>query len=622
MKRVRSLPALWLMAAATLIPIGVLSWLGIRVLQQDGDAERQRQSDNLQVTARRLSLDLAAWLQELDARVLRGEGLTFNATGPESHRDLPLLYSASFLSAAPIRTAELAAAEMLEYQKQNLTAAADAYRRAARSNSRKVRAAALLGLGVVLLKSGDLESALGAYRELESLSDVDVAGRPAALVALNARCRALDKSGERARLRSEATTFARTLHAGGWLIDRPTFENYQDDLRRWGAPEPPVELAARTRAAIQLWQDWHDGKLPPRGQRIESVGADRVLATWATTSGRTVAWLTTANELDAAFRPLAQAWALRIGAYDDEDRVMFGDGNSAGPLLTKSETRLPFSLRAAALDAVAVDLQERKRRRLLLSSLAVAFALITAAAFGLYRTTVRQLALARQQTDFVSAVSHEFRTPLTSMRHLTDLLSTRHVTSEERRTHYYKLLTHETERLHRLVEDLLSFGRIDAGGYAWRLQPVDIGTMAAAVCADFKNEPQAQSREIVCAIEPHLPAVRADSEALSRALWNLLDNASKYSAADAPVSVSVRRAGQVVHVAVGDQGIGIRPEERESVFHKFVRGTEAKHAGIGGVGIGLTLVSRIIEAHGGSVQVDSEPGRGSTFTLVIPCIES
>ena len=252
----------------------------------------------------------------------------------------------------------------------------------------------------------------------------------------------------------------------------------------------------------------------------------------------------------------------------------------------------------------------------------MAFVLMIAAAYGLYRTTVRQLALARQQTDFVSAVSHEFRTPLTSMRHLTDLLSRREVASEERRTHYYTLLAHETERLHRLVEGLLSFGRIDAGGYAWRLEPVDIGTMAAAVCADFQTEPRGRSREIVCDIEPELPAVRADSEALSRALWNLLDNASKYSAADAPISVSARRVGQVVHLAVGDRGIGIQPEEHGNVFQKFVRGAEAKRAGIAGVGIGLTLVSRIVEAHGGSVRVDSRPGLGSTFTLVLPCIES
>jgi signal transduction histidine kinase len=352
------------------------------------------------------------------------------------------------------------------------------------------------------------------------------------------------------------------------------------------------------------------------------VGPDAVLASWTTSASRPIAWFTTKIELDAALLPLARTHGLRSTAYDDEDGVVFGDGHAAGPVLTKSETRLPFTLRVAPLDPAAVDVQDRRRRIVLMSSLSIAFVLTIAAGYGLYRTTARELALARQQTDFVSAVSHEFRTPLTSMRHLTDLLSTRQVVSEERRTHYYALLTHETERLQRLVEGLLSFGRIEAGGYAWRVQPVDIAAVVEAVAEDFRHEPAARSREIVCDVETDLPPVSADSEALARALWNLLDNAAKYSPPAAPVSLSVKRVGQAVHIAVGDRGIGIQPEERESVFQKFVRGAEAKRAGIGGVGLGLALVSRIVEAHGGSVRVDSEPGRGSTFTIVIPCIES
>ena len=358
MKRARSVPALWLVAA-TVVPIGVLSWLGMRVVQQDRDAERQRQNDSLQVTARRLSLDMAAWLQDLDARVLRGEGLAFRVTGPESTRELSLLYRASFFITDAVRTPALTAAEALEYRNQDLTAAADAYRRAARSTSGTARAAALLGLGGVLAKHGDLEAALTAYRDLEGLGDIQVAGQPAVLVAMNARCRALSQAGQSARLRAAAAGFARILYAGGWKIDRPTFENYQDDLRRWGAPEPPVGAVARTRAAINLWQNWHDGKLPPRGQRLLDVGSEAVLATWATASGQTVASLTTAAELGAALGPLAQTLTVRISAYDDEDRLVFGDRQTAGPLLTKSETRLPFSLRVAAADAAAMDLQDR-----------------------------------------------------------------------------------------------------------------------------------------------------------------------------------------------------------------------------------------------------------------------
>jgi signal transduction histidine kinase len=123
-------------------------------------------------------------------------------------------------------------------------------------------------------------------------------------------------------------------------------------------------------------------------------------------------------------------------------------------------------------------------------------------------------------------------------------------------------------------------------------------------------------------VDDELPMIRADADALSRALWNLLENAAKYSPADAPVRVFARRAGGSVHVGVGDRGFGIPPEERDHIFQTFVRGDGATRSGIRGVGIGLALVKRIAEAHGGSIEVASEPGRGSTFTLVIPCHES
>ena len=262
---------------------------------------------------------------------------------------------------------------------------------------------------------------------------------------------------------------------------------------------------------------------------------------------------------------------------------------------------------------------DRTRRAVLISGLVVAFLLMIGAAYGLYRTTTRELGLARQQSDFVSAVSHEFRTPLTSMRHLTDLLVSRGVTSEERKTQYYELLAHETERLQRMVETLLSFGRIEAGAYPWRLEPVDAGELVRASVEEFGREPLGKGRDVICDIEEGLPPIRADREALSRALWNLLENAAKYSEEGSSIRVFARRQGDAVLLGVGDQGVGIRPEEREHIFQKFVRGSDAKRAGIRGVGIGLALVSRIVEAHGGSVRLDSEPGRGSTFTLVLPC---
>jgi signal transduction histidine kinase len=249
--------------------------------------------------------------------------------------------------------------------------------------------------------------------------------------------------------------------------------------------------------------------------------------------------------------------------------------------------------------------------------LATAFVLMLAAGYGISRTTYRELSLARQQTDFVSAVSHEFRTPLTSMRHLLDLLSSRPVT-EERRAHYYGLLTNETERLQRMVETLLTFGRVEAGVHTWSFQPVQTRQALSSVLEEFGREPLAAGRAITTDVGAGCDVVVADPEALARAVWNLLENAAKYSAPGTPIRVAVTRAGRALHLAVSDEGVGIDPKDQQRIFRKFHRTDSASRSGIRGVGIGLALVRLIAEGHGGTVRLESQAGRGSTFTLVLP----
>ena len=291
-------------------------------------------------------------------------------------------------------------------------------------------------------------------------------------------------------------------------------------------------------------------------------------------------------------------------------------------MLTPGETRLPFLLRVSAsggrLDAGAFG----SGRTVLITGLAFTFALMLAAAYGLYRATRREMALAQQQADFVSAVSHEFRTPLTSMRHLTELLVGNRVSSEERKAQYYRLLAHEAERLHRMVESLLSFGRMQAGSSAWRLETAAMGELVHGVVEEFRRDPQSREREVVCEAEDDLPPIRADRETLSRAVSNLLENAGKYSEPGAPIRVLARHAGDSIHISVEDHGTDIPREQQKKLFQRFVRGDEARRAGVRGIGVGLALVKSVAEAHGGSVRLDSEPGRGSTFTLVIPSHES
>ncbi len=609
-----------LLAAATLIPIGALGWLGLRILGQDRDLERQRVRENLEFAAGRLALAMERRLGDIEEQLAQGSGLRLTSAGLDPAQGPGILYQPEVSpGGAEAPAPALSEADALEHQRQDLAGAAAAWRRMAQSPTPAARAAALIGLGRVLRKQGDRPAALEAYSRLRQLGSVPVAGQPAELIARQARCRVFEEAGNAEDLRKEVADLARVLYSGAWRIDRPTFELYRDLIRRRAGPPPPAGAVARTEAAIALWRAWRADDLVPRGRRILPAEAMPVLAVWAGGPQHPTAWLAAPAELEAMLGPLWRAQQLAVSLYDADGQRFLGPQLTDTVALTPGETRLPFILRVASLSTPARAEGYRARRMVLISGLLLTFGLMLAAAYGLYRATTREMALARQQADFVSAVSHEFRTPLTSMRHLTELLASRGVADEDRKAHYYELLAHETERLHRMVESLLSFGRIEAGAYAWRLEPADASQLVRGMVEEFRREPQARGRQVLCEIDDGLPPIRADREALARALWNLLENAAKYSEPGTPIRVFARRAADSILLGVEDHGSGIPVGEQSAVFQKFVRGAKAGRAGIRGVGIGLALVKHIVEAHGGSVQLSSEPGRGSTFTLVLPC---
>jgi signal transduction histidine kinase len=613
----RRLPVL--LAAATLVPAAVLAWLGVRVLEQDRALDRQRQRERLEVAAGRVALEIDRRLQDLGAELAAGHGIRFHEGSIENAPGVPLLFQPGDGPVVQPSPPEIAAVEIEEFQRGSLSTAEVAYRRLSTSGGAELRAMALVGLGRVLRAQGQFEPARRAYDELARLQTVIVAGQPAELVARQGRVRTLEASRDTVALRREVDALARALYAGRWPIDRPTFELYRDLISQRGGVQPPPLDVARTEAAIDLWRAWRRGDLTSRGRRLVQRGPTTMLALWASDSGQATVRFVADGEMLAEWGPLWRAHGLEVALSSVEGQRIAGERVSGGVALAPGDTRLPFVLTAslASPDDSAIT-----RRRLFLAGLVAALLLTMGASYALYRTTTREIALARQQTDFVSSVSHEFRTPLTSMRHLTELLASNSVTSEERKRHYYDLLAHETERLHRMVDGLLSFGRMSAGAYAWQLESAEIGDLVSAVVDEFRRDPAAEQRDVTSEVEADLPNIRADREALSRALWNLLENAAKYSEPTAAIHVFARRQDDSVLVGVQDAGVGIPSSEHTRIFEKFVRGDDATRTGVRGVGIGLALVSRIAEAHGGSVRLDSEPGRGSTFTLVLPCLES
>jgi signal transduction histidine kinase len=231
------------------------------------------------------------------------------------------------------------------------------------------------------------------------------------------------------------------------------------------------------------------------------------------------------------------------------------------------------------------------------------------------------MAVAQLQSDFVAAVSHDFRTPLTSLCQLSEVFSGDRPLEDARRRQYYQVLGRATRRLNTLVEGLLDFGRMEAGASVYRMESLEAADLVSSVVEDFRSEADLRGYQVELQRNGDLPGVDGDREALGRAVRNLLDNAIKYSPECKTVWVNVQHRDGRVAISVRDRGLGIAPAEQKEVLRKFVRGSSAKRAGVKGTGIGLTMVQHIVRAHHGELRVESAPGEGSTFTILIPARE-
>jgi signal transduction histidine kinase len=253
------------------------------------------------------------------------------------------------------------------------------------------------------------------------------------------------------------------------------------------------------------------------------------------------------------------------------------------------------------------------RRNLLIAGFGLMVLVTGAAAYFVFRALHRELSVARLQSDFVAQVSHEFRTPLTAMRHLTELLEEGAPT--DRLPRYYQALGKETRRLHAMVENLLDFGRMESGRRVYQMEDTSLSEVARQVVNEFASP---RLRLNLPSNEPH---IRADRDALALAVRNLVDNAIKYSPESTTVKISVEARNGSAGIAVEDRGAGISPAEQQDVLRKFVRGSAATVMNVKGTGIGLAMVDQVAKAHGGRLEVESELGRGSRFTLWVPAAE-
>jgi signal transduction histidine kinase len=234
----------------------------------------------------------------------------------------------------------------------------------------------------------------------------------------------------------------------------------------------------------------------------------------------------------------------------------------------------------------------------------------------------RQLRLAGLKNDLVSTVSHELKTPLASMRLLVDtLLDTEHLNGEQTRE-YLQLIAKENERLSRLIENFLTFSRLERGKHAFVFAAVSVQQLVARSIEAAGERFQRLDCALTSDIAPDLPLVRGDADALVRVLLNLLDNAYKYSRGDRQICVRARADGDRVRLSVSDHGVGMSRAAARRVLQKFFQVDQSLVREGHGCGLGLSIVEYIVRAHGGTITVESRADEGSTFTVTLPTVSA
>jgi signal transduction histidine kinase len=235
-----------------------------------------------------------------------------------------------------------------------------------------------------------------------------------------------------------------------------------------------------------------------------------------------------------------------------------------------------------------------------------------------YRLVRRETETARLKAEFVANVSHDLKTPLSLIRVFGETLEMGRVGDEAARHEYYRVITRESERLSRLIDNVLDFSRIEGGRRTYDLVPVAVEPLIRDTVESFAYVLAQQGFKVDVAIPPGLPEVPMDADAVGQALGNLIDNAIKYSEARKVLTVEARLEDGGLALTVGDEGIGIPREEHGKIFDKFYRVGRSETQSRRGSGVGLALVRHVALAHGGRVRVESRPGEGSRFTLWLP----
>jgi len=511
----------------------------------------------------------------------------------------------------------VARGERFEFQTHDLGAAARVYADTASRSARPAqRAYALLLAARTLTKAALPQAASAHYRRLLAtpLDVVDDQGVPFALYA----ARRLAKDPQQ----PDATVYDVLSAVSDATALPPTALYMALDgaaARRDSRGEAIGQrLRARIRDAEELLA------LRPRLLAVRPPERNRPHTTDWTPVGEPPLAVSVAWRGDALPAVLVALHAIRV--LNDLDSV-----RSCAPPLCRLETVPPARAHADDIAQigpgvhVALTLapdaavpQSAVRRRYYAGAFSAVAALTLLAMYLLWRDLQRELRLAALRSQFVSSVSHELKTPLTAIRMFAETLRLGRPSDPRMREEYLDTIVNESERLTRLLNNVLDFSRIEQQKKTYHQQPHPLADVIGAAVRAVQYPLAQQGFELHLELADSLPIVCVDADAIEQAVLNLLTNAMKYSGDARVIELRAETAGSEVVISVRDGGIGIPAKEQCKIFEKFYRVPTPENRRIPGTGLGLTLVDHIARSHGGFVSVDSAPGSGSTFAVHLP----
>jgi signal transduction histidine kinase len=312
--------------------------------------------------------------------------------------------------------------------------------------------------------------------------------------------------------------------------------------------------------------------------------------------------------------------AIAITISDENQHVLFSTGPAQSGYFFESNFDQPFSNWKGQVGLQNTNLDDLARDSFLHSAGASVVVLIVLL-FGIaltLRATDREARLAQAKSNFVSNVSHELKTPLSLLSLFSEILELGRVNTEEKKLEYYRIIRHESLRLNKMIDNILDFSKIEAGRKTYQFAAADVGEVIENVLSNYRYQIVNSGFDVQTELQPDLPPVSMDRDAMTQAISNLLDNAIKYSGKVKQVSIKAKILDSDVSIEIADRGIGIPHAEQSRIFEKFYRVGNGLVHDVKGSGLGLSLVKHIIEAHNGTISVASDIGKGSRFTILLP----